>query len=578
LRDRQYFLARLLSRPVFFLRHAPALSAAVGRKVSNMARLRLASEHRGLKRRPPWIGMESQPAALPVPAAVASLPRYPHPLAEPAETVTTQSTTQDDVESQFANHRWGFLIDSILTDVPDDTEALQRVLQWIGSQDAKHGAAWETYSACERVANLLLYLAVNGKATSGTTAEILARFIADSLQWIDSHLEYYGVSLTNNHLINNARALVMGGAAVGNRHALATGLKLLRKLLPDMVLDGGFLRERSSHYQLIVTGWVLDAWRFAAHATGEESEDARFLHGYAHEMSHAARMLCSQDGLILATIGDVSPDTTPVKSARRLAALYPDIAASSQAPRTPVAIRDGWFRCERDNGIVLGNFPAGRHPLPYPHHGHSDHTAFTWTQSGVEVLVDTGRFRYTPDPVSSLQTSAHGHNVPLINGFAPMCETVLRGGLWWPRPYADSKLALKARTDGVEMEHDGFARATPVTRHIRTLTLESGSLLVLDTFEGRGSVDLELCWNFGSGLTTFDTRTLKAAGAAGEIRLNIEGTTRAPDVKYITGNSPGGWRSPEYGVIAPSLGILLGCRVELPARISTRFELQTCAA
>jgi Heparinase II/III-like protein len=522
--------------------------------------------------------MEPQPPTLPVPTAVASLPRYPHSLAQPTQPVLTESTTHDDVESQFASHRWGFLIDSILTGAPSDTEALQRVLRWIDSQDAKHGAAWETYSACERIANLLLYLAIHGEVTSGTTPEILARFIDDSLQWIDAHLEYYGVSQTNNHLINNARALVMGGTAIGNRHAVATGLKLLRKLLPEMVLDGGFLRERSSHYQLIVTGWVLDAWRFVAHATGAESEDAHFLHGYAREMSHAARLLCNQNGLILATIGDVSPDATPAKSARRLGALYSDIAVLSQAPPAPVAVCDGWFRCERDDGIVLGNFPAGRHPLPYPHHGHSDHTAFTWTQSGAEVLVDTGRFRYTPDPVSSLQTSAHGHNVPLINGFAPLCETVLQGGLWWPRPYADSNLALKVRADGVEMEHDGFARATPVTRHIRTLTLERGNLLVLDTFEGRGSVDLELCWNFGSGLTTFDTRALKAVGAAGEVRLDIEGTTQPPDVKYITGNSPGGWHSPEYGVVAPSLGILLGWRIELPARISTRFELQTCAA
>ncbi len=55
-----------------------------------------------------------------------------------------------------------------------------------------------------------------------------------------------------------------------------------------LVLSGGFLRERSSHYQLIVLNWVLDAWRFLAAAEGPESEDVRFLADYAERMRTAA--------------------------------------------------------------------------------------------------------------------------------------------------------------------------------------------------------------------------------------------------------------------------------------------------
>ena len=33
-------------------------------------------------------------------------------------------------------------------------------------------------------------------------------------------------------------------------------------VLPQLVSEEGFLRERSSHYRLIVANWMLDAWHF----------------------------------------------------------------------------------------------------------------------------------------------------------------------------------------------------------------------------------------------------------------------------------------------------------------------------
>jgi hypothetical protein len=470
------------------------------------------------------------------------------------------------------------LVDSLLTAASDEGADMQRVMAWIKSHGADTGAAWETYSACERVANLLLYLSVRRAPALGALEGPVVRFIAQSLDWIDMYLEYYGESYTNNHIINNARALIMGGVAIGNQRAYTAGLRILRETLPDMILSGGFLRERSSHYQLIVFGWILDAWKFAALQNTADGEDARFLARHAVGMSRAAQMLCGEDGLLLATIGDVSPDATPLKSALRLAALYPEFWPAAVAPAVAPQIRDGWFRIEKHRAILLGNFPAGTHPLTHPHHGHSDHSAFALRQDGVDILIDTGRYRYTPDDISMLQTSARGHNVPLVNGFPALCETLLSGGLWWPRPYADATLKVTSHDEKVALEHDGFARATPVRRHIRELSLEDNGLLVVDTFEGNGAIDLELCWNFGSGFTTFDTERMTAGGVAGKVMLDIEGTPGAPAVEYVSGRSPGGWCSKEYGEVRASLGVMLLWRLDLPARVSTHFEFQRCAA
>ncbi|HEY6927514.1 MAG TPA: heparinase II/III family protein, partial [Steroidobacteraceae bacterium] len=547
------------------------------RKIANMIRLKLAEEHRGLKQRPPWL---QQTISAGNPCAFAQLPEYSVPHGLPEQTNSSRPATDagcDDPEHEFARHRWGFLLESLLAPNTPDRADLEQVQRWIETHRNQTGPAWETYSACERVSNLLLYISVRHIAPGSAIEKLLAEFIAGSLEWIGSHLEYYGNLQTNNHIINNARALVMGGAAIGNRPAYEAGQGLLRASLPNMVLSGGFLRERSSHYQLIVLGWVLDAWKFTTMAEGAQSPAAGFLTRYVNDMAQAARLLCDANGHLLASIGDVSPDITPLNSTRRLATLYAHIWPLAR-PAAAIEIRDGWFRCETGASLVLGNFPAGSHPLPYPTHGHADYSSFIWRQGNTDVLIDTGRYRYTADAVSTLQVSARGHNLPLVNGFAPLCETLLSGGLWWPQPYASSTLNVASQERTVVLEHDGFSRATPVARHVRELTLSDSDLLVVDRFEGQGTVDLQLCWNFGPSFTTFDAEHLTARGALGKITLAVEGPSGPPTLAYIAGAAPGAWSSPEYGKLTPSLGILLGWRVSLPARLATRFALQPCAA
>src|SRR5208283_2440197 len=98
--------------------------------------------------------------------------------------------------------------------------------------------------------------------------------------------------------------------------------------------------------------------------------------------------------------------------------------------RKALEMKDGWFRISAAEEVVIGNFPAGRFPPEFPTHGHGDHTSFAWIHESVDVLVDTGRYRYTPDAVSSHQKSALGHNLPLVNGFAPLCESLASSGSW----------------------------------------------------------------------------------------------------------------------------------------------------
>ena len=158
---------------------------------------------------------------------------------------------------------------------------------------------------------------------------------------------------------------------------------------------------------------------------------------------------------------------------------------------------DDWFRLADGAATVIGNFPQGRMPKKFPTHGHNDFTSFAWLHDDTDILVDPGRYRYTADDVSLQQSAAGAHNLPTVDGLAPFCESLKSGAQWRPVPYAEATLEMFPTEAGVVLAHTGFARATPVTRHTRTIELEANGLRVHDAFDGQGAADVEFHWQFG---------------------------------------------------------------------------------
>jgi hypothetical protein len=582
IKERKFFLGRLRTDPFFFFLHLPCLSRAVVRKISNKVRFKLASRHRGAKRTPNWIEKREfvQGGRYPNAEVGLILPDYHvHSVVGLVKLPVRSAKPQDDPEAYFELNRWGFLLDTLIGNSEDQQKDIAKVFDWIESHADKEDVAWETYSACERISNLLVYLSVGAAATKPVDFDRrIFEFIADSVDWVFSHIEYYGLAETNNHIINNARALVLGGVAIGNESVCQAGMKTFREWLPVMVGESGFLRERSSHYQLIVTNWVLDAWLFFDARYGANHSGTKFLKEYSQRMIDAAALLCDADGRLLGLVGDISPDTNPFYSTLRLSRLYPEFWPVSNKTYRSAEMKGGWFRISESSQHVLGHFPSGIYPPAYPTHGHCDHTSFVWIKDGVEILADMGRYRYTPDDISLLQKSALGHNVPLVNGFSPLCESLLANGLWWPNPYACARLESVVSNDSICLSHDGFSRATRVTRHTRKITLEGNGLVVVDSFDGDGHVEIQLCWNFGTRYNLFDSKLMCVSGAGGVVKLVTQGFVVLPLVCSNSGHSDGGWTSTNYGEVESSITVHVSGGVTLPVVISTRLKYTKCVA
>jgi Heparinase II/III-like protein len=574
-------LRRRLGRdPLFAAEHLPWLVSSVIRLVRNRVAARLGGRHRGRKLEPDWFrAADKLFERETTPAEVAGrLPSYPHVANEfgpAAKQIAHTVPLECDSEDYMAEQRWGFLTEALLSGSLDRRVAIERCMVWLESHADKGDLAWEPYSTGERLINLLVYLAsMPAEERTRFVTPRLCEFLRESVAWIFRHVEYYGCTETNNHVLNNARALVVGGWVTGSEVAFSAGMQTFRRWLPELVSAGGFLRERSSHYQLVVLNWILDAWWFASAARSADCEEARFLGSYLHRMLPAGKMLCSHRLGLLACIGDVSPDMDPERSTCRLARLYPQHWQALAVPADRIRVVDDWFRLADGAATVIGNFPQGRMPKKFPTHGHNDFTSFAWLHDDIDILVDPGRYRYTADEVSLQQSAAGVHNLPTVDGLAPFCESLKTGAQWRPVPYAEAALEMFPTEAGVVLAHTGFARATPVTRHARTIELEANGLRVHDAFDGQGAADVEFHWQFGPRFVSFDASRSTMSGAGGEVSIEIVDLDAPDNPLRWNAKIRNGWISRCYGTLSPLLGLSLRSRVRLPARIVTRFRLR----
>ncbi len=488
--------------------------------------------------------------------AISSAPVWEEPANEP--------------EDYFAAHRFAWLLTCDPLNSAQAADARTRVDEWITGNNNLMDRAWETYSACERIGNLVSWLSL---IPQETRVKFLPKnsesFFRASAATIVAHPEYYGNLRTNNHILNNGRALVMLGRILGDTGMHDRGVAILERMLPVMVGEGGMLRERSSHYQFVVLGWVLDASRYAATPGTKE-----VFGPYVKRMAGAAVRLLDGRGALAAEIGDISPDMSPSASLARLALLHPgwqNGTAPVDGPST-----DDWYFLSAGGSRVMVNYPVGNYPFRYPTHGHCDLTSFVWSLDDERILVDAGRFRYTTDTVSEHQRSAAGHNLPLVDGFSPLCEPFGVSG-WMPTPYASATLVVEGiAPNKLIMRHTGLERLQRGMRHLRAIDVKDQGIDVVDSFAGSGVHTVTLLWHFP---LTFRPLADNGGAGNGRFEVTVETSGAGPtSYHWFYGDSAGLRASRAYGTSESLTTLVVELRCSFPAEVRTSFRVAPCAA
>ncbi|MEY2702111.1 MAG: hypothetical protein RLY43_744, partial [Bacteroidota bacterium] len=219
------------------------------------------------------------------------------------------------------------------------------------------------------------------------------------------------VSRTNNHLLNNIRALLVIGASIKDVDYVDKIASILRKKLINIINDDGCLREGSSHYQKIVTRWVCDICIALKYVN---SRHANYYTELLGNMIDISIFQSFEKGYRDPIIGDVSPDFTPSFTSYYLSILKD--RGSDRCAQNWMSNDGDWIKYTSKNYEIIAHLESN--PVrPRADHSHADSISFVAAYSGNEIVVDLGRRTYMSSSPEFMQAiESDYHNSINING------------------------------------------------------------------------------------------------------------------------------------------------------------------
>ncbi len=317
------------------------------------------------------------------------------------------------------------------------------VERWLDSSPPKPGVPWHPYVTSTRIANWVAAVSLEPALASPRVGESLRR----QLVYLGRNIED---DILGNHVVRNAKALVLGGTAVSDAAAVQRGLRLLRRELPEQILADGGHYERSPAYHRLVLRDLLELRAFAP----LEAEIVR-MESFAASSSRpdGAPALFNDGGLDIA----------------------PTIALSPPPEGLAVHRETGYVFLRR--GRCWLAFDCGA-PAPefLPAHAHADALSFQLWVDGRPVVVDPGTSTYEPGAIRARERGSEAHATVAVDGDQFRVWGAFRSG-----PLPSVRLI---RAD--EHELTGEAVLPGGVRIVRSLRLSDHELVVEDQVLGAG--------------------------------------------------------------------------------------------
>ncbi len=512
----------------------------------------------------------------------------------------------EDQEDTFALNRWGWLL---RLSVESPSMALrewgtQVMKNWfVVMGDRKDHPAWESYTTSERIVNALLFFHVlrgfNCKLEDCYDA--IERILMNMGAHLLKHIEFRG-KLTNNHVLNNARALYILGRLSSCTAFADTGRSIFIHETPKMITTSGFLREGSSHYHLLVLRTYLEVF-WAAQFTGDDVF-AEKLEPVIKSMIKAAWFFnvysSRKQAFDIPFVGDLSPDFPPewVKDicisepALKLykpceGHRYSDTGWNGIWEENESSINkslhevphfgrrqqfhsdSGWYRVDIGDLTVFWHVdPCGSAPVHS--HGHSDTGSFILYWKGVQVITDPGRLGYMAEPLNLYGKAAQAHNTFTIDGFGPF--PVMK--YLYPENYGERTASVSWETEDegyrFKILHDGFRRIDKGFNSAREFHIRGDSMEINDFIGGTGVHHVKTFFHFGKGIElrnhSLESREITFNTGEGKayLRYRVDGEYRAEVISGQHLPEPVGWYFPQYGKSISVSTLLIESKTDFP--------------
>jgi uncharacterized heparinase superfamily protein len=295
----------------------------------------------------------------------------------------------------------------------------QRLIEsWIAGAKIGYSDGWDAYPISLRVVNWIYAYALVSKAYDDRA--FLQRWrtsIYQQLAFLHEHLEFH---LLANHLLKNAKALVIGGLFFADdprgQQWLATGERLLWREFEEQVLADGGHYERSPMYHALCFADFLECFALLREFKAQRGiawEPQAYVTKLQAMGQFLAAMTYADGTLALFNDSGNSEEAHPLpllETARRILDLDLQLLPAS-FPDT------GYYQWRSADGqeqmIVDAGPPAVTYNLA---HAHCDLLSYELRLDGQTFIVDSGVHGYGGDKFREYCRSTRAHNTVMFDG------------------------------------------------------------------------------------------------------------------------------------------------------------------
>lgn len=396
------------------------------------------------------------------------------------------------------------------------TKSIQLIKHWIISIPyEKSNIPWEPYNVSERISSitnsLILQDSYKGFILVIQNDIDISNYLKLSLSHLITNLEYYPKGISYNHVVNNLKGILTIAILLNDEKLINTTSNLFFKELDILLLDNGFIREGSSHYQFIVTRWVIEL-EWLCKLAGQNNLKTQLQQCNIKLLKSCFFYFVldfEENNLKIPLIGDVSPDFDPEWIIDYFKCICKNYNKKNTKSYGHLILEelgyDNYFENKkRDNSqscSLITRFDCYewvlfiRHQAHngefFPNHAHDDFSSFNLYFKGKEIIGDPGRVNYTMLP-NALGYIAHSsHNVISLAGL-PIQATEWKRHLQ-PAKYKLNECikTLKNEYDEIEfsIQADSFKRVSGinVTNYKRNFKLSKHQLTIEDHITGSGA-------------------------------------------------------------------------------------------
>lgn len=275
--------------------------------------------------------------------------------------------------------------------------------------------------------------------------------------------------LLGNHLLENAFALMMGGAFFGNNAWITKGQQLLQTELEEQVLNDGAHFELSPMYHQIILFRLLELLDWYSKWEEKQASFEKFLRGRAVKMVSWLQQITFANGDIPhfndSAEGIAYNSAFLLKYAEALG-IESDkkLCLSGSGYRK---FRSDRYECVVDAAEIGPTYQAG--------HGHADALSFILYYKKKPVLVEAGTSTYEMGNLRAYERSTQAHNTVVINNLS---QSDVWGGF---RVGNRANILIHEDSDtNLVASHDGYLKSLKAI-HERSFTFSPLSVTIIDT-------------------------------------------------------------------------------------------------